>query len=266
MRVFIVADLEGCSGVVAGPDESRDGAAMTEDINAVVCGAFDGGATTVVVRDFHCSGRNISPDSNDPRATLIRGSAIPQGGAEFDSSYDYLFLIGFHPPTGDPEGVSCHTFDEGYALSLNGVEMGEAELLAALAGAEGLSVGLVSGDSHFVERFKTLMPEVRAVVTKRPLSLSSAECRSPSFVHEELRECARCVVSSQEKLPLLVMERPYRLEVGLPSTQHALVAEWIPQVQRTGPKQVRFEGHDLRQVFKLVYLLVGLSSIIGDWR
>ena len=266
MRIFIVADLEGCSGVVAGPDEGRDGAAITADTNAVIFGAFDGGATDVTVRDFHCSGRNISPDSIDPRARLIRGSAITQGGVEFDNSYDTLFLIGFHASTGDPMGVSCHTFDEGYILRLNGVEMGEAELLAALAGAEGLGVGLVSGDSRFVEKFKTLMPEATAVVTKRALSLSSAECRSPSVVQEELRQGAKRIVSSRDKPPILVMETPYRLEVDLPSTQHALVAGWIPQVERTGPRQIRFEGHDLRQVFKLVYLLVGISSIIADWR
>lgn len=266
MKVFIVADLEGCSGVVAGPDEGRDGAAMTADANAVICGAFEGGATEVTVRDFHCSGRNISPDSIDSRAKLIRGSAIPQGGAEFDSSYDTLFLIGFHAPTGDPMGVSCHTFDEGYTLRLNGMEMGEAELLAALAGAEGLGVGLVSGDSRFAERFKALMPEVTAVVTKRALSLSSAECLSPSVVQEELRQGAKRAVSSREKPPRFVVEAPYRLEVELPSTQHALVAEWIPQVERTGPREVTFVGQDLRQVFRLVYLLVGLTSVIADWR
>ena len=65
MRIFISADLEGINGIVAPEDVEEVGAGyqqarifMTEEVNAVVDGAFAGGATEVVVCDSH----NISQD------------------------------------------------------------------------------------------------------------------------------------------------------------------------------------------------------------
>ena len=266
MKIFIVADLEGASSVVAGPDEPRDGEAIAGDVNAAIEGAFDGGAKEVIVRDFHHSGRNILPEALDSRAILVRGSALPQGGAEFDSSYDMIFLLGFHPPSGDPLGITPHTFDEGYRVFINQKEMGEAEVLAALAGAEGVGVGLISGDERFVKRFKEFLPSVRSVITKRALSGTSAECRHPAAVRQELRQMAKEAVAAAGTIPKLVLQSPYHLEIKLPSIYHAVAAEWIPQVVRVASDRVRFESTDFRQVFKLIYLFIGLGSIVADWK
>ena len=44
---------------------------MAEDANAAIRGAFDGGATDVLVNDSHGSQRNLLPEDLDPRARLI---------------------------------------------------------------------------------------------------------------------------------------------------------------------------------------------------
>jgi D-amino peptidase len=46
---------------------------MTADANAAIAGAFDGGATEVVVADAHDGMLNLLWESLDPRAELIRG-------------------------------------------------------------------------------------------------------------------------------------------------------------------------------------------------
>jgi len=78
LRVFVSADMEGIWGVVHGNQTSEESAEygparrwMTEDVNAVVAGLFEAGATEVVVNDSHGSMRNIQADGLDPRASGV---------------------------------------------------------------------------------------------------------------------------------------------------------------------------------------------------
>ncbi len=46
---------------------------MTDDVNAAIEGAFEAGATEVVVNDSHWTMTNILLERLDPRADLIKG-------------------------------------------------------------------------------------------------------------------------------------------------------------------------------------------------
>jgi D-amino peptidase len=81
MKIFISADREGIGGVVRGEQSSRDSAdyaharkLMTAEVNSAIQGAFDGGATEVVVTDAHSIGLNLISDEVDERAKLILGT------------------------------------------------------------------------------------------------------------------------------------------------------------------------------------------------
>ena len=78
MRVLIMADMEGVSGIVVW-EQVNGGAAMyeegrrlyTEEINAAVRGAKAGGATEIVVVDCHGAGdgwtfNSLVPELIDP--------------------------------------------------------------------------------------------------------------------------------------------------------------------------------------------------------
>src|SRR5207245_7232451 len=81
VNVFVSIDMEGIAGIAhlqqvwRGTDDfpaSRE--LMTAEANAAVAGAFDGGATNVVVNDSHGDMYNLLPEGLDPRAELIIGS------------------------------------------------------------------------------------------------------------------------------------------------------------------------------------------------
>ncbi len=66
MKVFISADMEGTAGVTdweqvqsRHPEYTRFRRLMTEEVNAAILGALEGGATEVVVNDSHADMRNI---------------------------------------------------------------------------------------------------------------------------------------------------------------------------------------------------------------
>src|SRR5215208_4932360 len=87
MKILISVDLEGISGVATrretatgwaagaakGTDYERARVWMTGDANAAISGAFEGGATEVLVADAHDGMLNLIWEDLDPRAELIRG-------------------------------------------------------------------------------------------------------------------------------------------------------------------------------------------------
>ena len=86
MKVWISVDMEGISGLVrwadvisTGMDFQRNRRFMTQDANAAIAGAFDAGATEVVVEENHgveelC---DLVLDEIDPRCRVVRGAGRP---------------------------------------------------------------------------------------------------------------------------------------------------------------------------------------------
>ena len=83
MKVYISVDMEGISGLVRWPDVvttgidfERNRRLMTADANAAIEGAFDAGATEVVVEENHgiedlCV---LLMDEIDGRCHVVRGA------------------------------------------------------------------------------------------------------------------------------------------------------------------------------------------------
>ena len=83
MRILIISDMEGISGIVRweqvipGKPLFEEGRRLyTEDVNAAIRGAFDGGADEVVVMDWHGAGDGYSfnsliPAELDSRCTYV---------------------------------------------------------------------------------------------------------------------------------------------------------------------------------------------------
>ena len=84
MKVFISVDMEGITGVVAWnhTEQGKDGyerfrRIMTKEANAAAVGAFEAGASEVIINDSHSGMRNVIIEDLDPRIKLITGSSKP---------------------------------------------------------------------------------------------------------------------------------------------------------------------------------------------
>ena len=78
MHVAVFADIEGSFGIWRmrqcrmGTREWQYGrSCLTDDVNHVIHGAFDGGAERVTVKDIHESGFNCLVDKLDRRAQYV---------------------------------------------------------------------------------------------------------------------------------------------------------------------------------------------------
>lgn len=84
----------------------------------------------------------------------IQGAVKPVGMVEgLDSTFDAAIFLGYHARAGTPNGFLAHAGTGSVkGLWLNGVESGEGDLNAAYAGALGVPVILVAGDSSRAAR------------------------------------------------------------------------------------------------------------------
>lgn len=126
LKVFISADMEGVGGVSTwdvqanskGREYEEFRRLMTQEVNAAVQGAFDAGATEVLVADSHGDAQNIDIALLDGRARLVRAWPRPLGMMEgIDSSFAAAVFVGYHAgePAGCSAGAHVHRNDGGEA-------------------------------------------------------------------------------------------------------------------------------------------------------
>lgn len=258
MNVFISADMEGIGGILMKDQLTRDAPLyeearrlLTAEVNAAVAGAFDGGATRVIVKDAHGSGYNLVMEGVDHRAEILAGPSFPERFAGLDESFAGVILLGYHAKAGTPAAVCAHTMSsvswERYELC--GVEVGEVGIDAALAGTYGVPVLMVSGDDKVCAEARALLGG--AVVTcevKRGLNRHGALMKAPFAARKMVREAAARAVSSEPR-PAVYAPLPY-YEARLTYVEASMADERVKtaDAQRLDERTLLFRGDDLRDV------------------
>ena len=268
VKVFISVDMEGIAGVVSGnqtgasgPDYSFGRRMMTAEANAAVAAAFDAGATEVVVNDSHGSMINLQPDQMDRRATLITGSPKPWGMMQgIDSTYAAVIFIGYHAQASTADGVLDHTYTgQLKAVRLNGREVGEYGLNAALAGHYGVPVVLISGDRAVTDQAKGFIPGVEPVAVKEGIGRTAARTLHPEEARERIAGGVRAALARRAQIVPVRLSRPVALEVELTNTAQADAAMMVPGMQRLAPRTVKYEAPDMAVAYRVSRLIAALA-------
>jgi D-amino peptidase len=178
MKIYIAADIEGISGICGARQLEMDRPwwnearrLLTQDINAAVQGALDGGATEVVVWDNHDGGYNVIVEDIHEQADLIGGQPHVPRFPALDAGFSGVLLIGYHAMSGTEAAVLDHTYSSQTrrSLTLNGQEMGEVGLDALWAGRLGVPVLMVSGDDKVCAEAQRFLGEIEVAVVKQGL-------------------------------------------------------------------------------------------------
>ena len=262
-RVYISVDMEGISGV-NGDDQTSSGAAeygrarklMAEDANAAIRGAFDGGATDVLVNDSHGGQRNLLPEDLDPRARLISHSFKRYGMMEgLDESFDAALFVGYHAKADAPRGLFAHT-GSGVVrdLQINGRSVGEGGMNAALAAWYGVPVVMVSGDDVAVAEVKESVPGVRGVVVKRAINVRAVELQPLVEARKRIQAAASEGVASAKKTPP-VRQGPYRVQLRYRNFTYPEVATAFKEIELGAPDTVVFTRDTMPEAYRLIRVL-----------
>jgi len=269
LRVFVSVDMEGIGGIGTGAMTSASGKdyatgrrLMTDEVNAVVAAIFGQGPAQVVVNDSHGDMQNLLHTELDPRVTYIQGAIKPVGMVEgLDSTFDAAIFIGYHARAGTPRGFLAHT-GSGIVngLWLNDIEAGEGELNAAYAGALGVPVVMVAGDSAFVAQFTRNVP-AEAVITKTAVTPQSARLRHPQQVNQDLAEVTRRALSRARSASPWRIGDPVRVRLRFTDPTRPQILTAIDGVRQIDGYTVEFTASDMVKAYRMIRLMYRFVSI-----
>lgn len=269
MKLFISADIEGISGVatiqqlLTHTEYQRFRALMTEEVNAAIRGAFNGGATEVVVADGHGNMSNILVEELDPRARLVSGNNRVMCQLEgLDETFDGIIFIGHHGREGDSNAVISHTL-AGICVTemmINGKVIGETEMNAMVAGAFNVPPIFISGDDIYVDEVKETLPHVESVVTKYAKNRLSAELIHPKVVQKNIEKTVEKTVRNIHKHQPLVVAGSTTFEIEFKGPQQAQMTSTIPSVQMLSPKRITFTCDDIVTAYKHMWACVIIAT------
>lgn len=270
LKVYISADMEGVAGVVTADQLGPSGfeyekfrGFMTDEVNAAIEAARTAGATEILVSDSHGNGENLLVDRLPQDIQLVRSWPRPlmmmQG---IDSTFDAAIFIGYHASTTNPRGVRAHTMSSAHlaAVRLNGVEMPEAGINAAIAGHFGVPVVMLSGDDAIVEEARGLLGDLEGAVVKRAVSFHSARTLLPAAAVRLISEKVRAALARLDDFEPYVLERPIRVEVTFKNYTPAEMLTYLPMIHRVDAHTIGFTGADMVEVSRILEFITGSSS------
>lgn len=239
MKVFIMVDIEGISGIInsaqglpGNPDYNEGRRYMTWDVNACVEGCIAGGASEIVVRDAHYMGRNLIWEELFPKAEYLIGkmgkSRMP-GVADCDA----VILLGYHSMAGTPGGILEHTMSpEGWQnFWVNGRLHGEFGIDAALAGCHDKPVIMVSGDDKVCAEAESFVPGIFKAQVKSGLTRFGGRLLSKDAAHELIRTKAAEAVKNYKNIKPYKVPGPVTMRLELVSWHDVPSAEDKPYMK-----------------------------------
>jgi D-amino peptidase len=272
MKVFLSSDMEGTAGVAEWEQCTGDGAEaqrgrrlLLAEVNAAIEGAFDAGATEVVVNDSHSTMRNLPPEELAHEASYISGAHKPlymmQG---MDETFGAVLFVSYHGSMGSPSGLS-HTYSPRAVMEarLDGVVTGEAGINALVAAHYGVPVVLVTGDSVACAEAAELIPGISQAVVKEPVSRSAAHSLHPARACAVIRETARQAVgSAHAAIPPDIS--PGVLELSVRTTDIAEAASWVRGVTRVGARELLIKGATRLETYRSFCAAILLTRTIAQ--
>jgi len=271
VKVFISVDMEGIWGVVHYEQTSSGssgytaaGKWMVQDVNAVVEGLVEAGATEIVVNDSHGSMRNITADELHPKASLISGTPKPLVMmAGIDSSFDACVFVGYHARAGTASAILDHTISGGSvrAIKINNIEMPELGLNGAIAGYFNVPVIMISGDGETCKQAKSILGnEVVTAAVKEGLGRYAAKLLPAVEARRLLKENAKEALLKRYKISPFKLKPPFNIELEFLNSSQAEMPLLVPQVKRISPRAVAFSCNDFLEGFNLLRALIALGQ------
>jgi D-amino peptidase len=262
LKVYISVDMEGITGVVtneqlgpAGFEYQRARQFMTDELNAAIQGARDAGATQILVSDSHGNGQNLLIDQLPNDVRIVRSWPRPLMMMEgIDSTFAAALFIGYHASSANVRGVRAHTVSSANltGIALNGIQMPEGGINAAIAGHFGVPIVMLSGDDATAAEVSRIVGPIETAVVKRALSFHAAETMTPKAALDLIRQKAKAGVERRATLRPHVLRGPITLDVSFKHYRAAEIMAYLPMVTRVDAHTIRIVARDITEVSRFI--------------
>lgn len=259
MKIFLSADMEGTACVTTWAETERDKpdypefqALMTAEVIAACDGALAAGATEIVIKDAHHSGRNLLVDRLPPQARIIRDWPGHPHSMMFGIDADCAAAIftGYHDAAGTDSNPLAHSFTgRVMRLKINGQLASEFTVNATTAASLGVPVAFISGDAGICAAAQALVPGIVTVPVSQGFGPASAAL-APARARELIRDgVARALAGPPPRAPLA---QSWQVELEFTNPVDAYRGSFFPGVAYPEPRRLRFTRDDWFEVLRVL--------------
>ncbi len=269
MKVFMSVDMEGITGIAVAAQTAEDHslyrrgcAFMVGDVNAAIEGALSAGAKEILINDSHGSMTNIELEKLNPQARLLSGVNKPLFQMEGVQDCDAAFFIGYHSRFGTLRSTLDHTYWGSLidSILVNGVEMGEPEINALLAGAHGVPIVFLSGDEVTCAMAKAFIGDwLETAAVKRATGRESAVCLHPEVTHQMIKDGAERGLRSLADARSCTVDLPLMLDMKFLMSKMADQAAIFPTAERLDGRTVRVEADAVEVAYRVMLTMFALA-------
>ncbi len=271
MNVWISIDMEGISGIVdrdqflpTGQRYHKARESMMTDLETVLEALKEEpDVNTIWVNDSHDGMLNIQAEAMPEKVHLITGGTKQWSMNQGVSQADVAFYVGYHARAGTQSAIMDHTYaGEIASVTLNGHEVGETGINAALAGYWNVPVALISGDHLVAQEAQALLPGIETVVVKYSVGRRAAELLPRLEVDRRLRTGVQRALEKfrQGSVKPWRLSEPIRLTVSLMTPEMADYAMRCPGATRLDGCSVAFEEPNMEEAFRAFYTVMAMNS------
>ncbi|MEK1870203.1 MAG: M55 family metallopeptidase, partial [Ensifer adhaerens] len=237
MKVFISADIEGTAGIAQWDEAERTHsdwtefrALMTAEVVAACEGARAAGATEVVVKDAHDSGRNLILDRLPDYVRIVRGWSGHPDAMMFglDAGFAAALYTGYHSKAGSEANPLAHTSTMRISrLLLNGEVASEFTVNALCAAGYGVPSVFLAGDAGICSEARAMVPGLKSVETLEGKGRSTTSI-SPAWSRRLIREGVAEALSGDFAQVLPSRAERYEVVIEFNNPTDAYRAGWYP--------------------------------------
>lgn len=267
MKVFISADIEGVTGVTDWNETEKAHAAeyaefreqMTAEVAAACEGALSAGATEIVVKDAHDSGRNIIAAKLPREVRLIRSWTLDPYSmmAGLDETFDAALMTGYHSRAGSDASPLAHTMTGRVVyLKINDRYAPEFLMNAYTAGWLHVPVVFLTGDAGVCEEAKAFLPALTTVAVKECTGAATTSIH-PALAVERIRGSVESALKGDLARCRVPMPQHFAVELRFRLHTNARQASFYPGARLAEPHVVQFEADDYFEVLR--FFMFGIS-------
>ncbi|MEA3287826.1 MAG: M55 family metallopeptidase [Candidatus Marinimicrobia bacterium] len=261
MKVFISADIEGITGI-GNWNETDKGyphdyawfqKQMTAEVAAAAEAAIQAGATEILIKDAHDSGRNLILDKLPEMVRVVRGWAGHPLSMiqELDDSFDAILFIGYHSRAGQNTNVLAHTMSSSRItrMTLNGQDMSEFYLHALAAAYYSVPAVFVAGDQGLCEEVKGINATIETVATIRGEG-NSVITQHPARSIKMINAGVAKALSGDLSAGLLTIPQDLEFSIEFKKHQDTYRAAFYPGAIMIDPLTVGFRTTDYFELMR----------------
>jgi len=264
-KVYISADMEGVCGIADWKETElteSQGAyfreQMTREVAAACEGAQAAGATEILVKDAHSTGRNLNPAALPQGVRIIRSWARNPLTmmAGIDRSFDAAVFIGYHSGAGSGASPLAHTMNlENIRVLVNGEEASEFLLNAYTAAWFGVPVAALSGDRGLCERAQALNGNIRTVAVHEGLGNAVISIH-PALAVARIREAVAGALGAGPASCRLTLPGTFQLAIEFRQPSLAYRGSFYPGASQAGPRTVAYACADWMEALRFLFFVL----------